>query len=328
MEKTVTTQSMWQQFITCRKSYEWRYVHGLAPKDRAEALSFGSVIHECLEAWHGDNELSKVKTIIDSAYPGRDVDDNEKRNWHYASAMMEAYTRRYPDEKLNTIALERQFEGPIINPHSGYRSHALTLAGKVDGIIEIDGSNYVLEHKTTAAITGAYLDRLWVDFQIIIYTAYVQRVFNIDVAGVLYNILTKPKLRQTQGETDSEFEKRKAELLEKSKTGRTSARQRLPETDEAFQKRLAEKYEADHMPFHREFIPILPKAIDSVMAELWGLSQALLEAHRRNNFYPNRNACFRFNRPCDYFELCRSNGNPNIIENYFEKRDVNEELAA
>lgn len=328
MIKTITTQSMWQQFITCRKSYEWRYKYGLAPKDKAEALSFGSLIHECLENWHYDPQPAKIQSIIDGAYPDRDTDENSKKNWHYARAMMKEYIRCYPEEEFRVIDLERQFEGPIVNPNSGYRSHSFTLAGKVDGIVDMDGEYYVLEHKTTAAINGAYLDRLWVDFQIIVYTAYMERVFKKKIAGVIYNILTKPKLRQGQGETDEEFQKRKAELLEKSKTGKTSAKQRMPESDTDFQKRIAEKYESDSTAFHREIIPISPATMDAVMEELWGLSQSLLEAQRRNNFYPNRNACFRFNRPCDYLELCRSNGNPNIIENYFEKRIVNEELAA
>ena len=36
--------------------------------------------------------------------------------------------------------------------------------------------------------------------------------------------------------------------------------------------------------------------------------------------------CFNFHRPCAYFALCRSNGNPNVIENFYQRVAPNEEL--
>ncbi len=43
------------------------------------------------------------------------------------------------------------------------------LAGKVDGIVRIDDEFFLLEHKTASQIDADYPERLWTDFQIILY---------------------------------------------------------------------------------------------------------------------------------------------------------------
>ena len=63
-----------------------------------------------------------------------------------------------------------------------------------------------------------------------------------------------------------------------------------------------------------------------IFSELWELTQAFLEAKRRGIFYQNTAFCFNYQRPCPYFALCRSNGNPNVIENFYQSVPPNEEL--
>jgi len=52
--------------------------------------------------------------------------------------------------------------------------------------------------------------------------------------GIIYNVLVKARLQQSAGETEAEYEARRAELIAKSKTGKSSAQRKLPESDEAF----------------------------------------------------------------------------------------------
>jgi hypothetical protein len=165
--------------------------------------------------------------------------------------MMKGYAARYPAEEFEVVALEHVFEGPILNPATGASSRSFRLAGKVDGIVRIDREYFILEHKTASQIDSDYLERLWTDFQITLYAHYVEQTMGLPVTGILYNVLVKARLQQSKGETEEEFEARRAELLAKSKTGRTAARRREPESDEDFQRRLAEKY-ADPAMFHRE----------------------------------------------------------------------------
>jgi len=295
------------------------------PLRRDRNLHFGSIIHECLEAWHQRRDLDEVLALINRLCANRLQDENQHRDWHLATAMMRAYAVRYAADDFEIVALERNFQGPIVNPATGAASRSFMLAGKVDGIVRIGGEYFVLEHKTAGQIDGDYLEKLWTDFQITIYAHYIEQTMGIPITGILYNVLVKAKLQQGKGETEEEFQIRRAELLAKSKTGKTTAKRKLPESDEEFQQRLAEKY-ADPEIFHREMLYLSRDRFEVLRAELWELTQAFLEAKRRGIFYQNTAFCFNYQRPCPYFALCRSNGNPNVIENFYQRVSPNEEL--
>jgi PD-(D/E)XK nuclease superfamily len=240
--------------------------------------------------------------------------------------MMTGYSTRYPQEEFEIVALEKTFEGAIINPATGAASRSFVLAGKVDGIVRIGGDHYVLEHKTAATIDADYLERLWTDFQISIYSHYVEQALGIPITGVIYNVLGKARLQQSKGETEEEYQARRAELLAKSKIGKTTAKRKLPESDDEFQARLVAKY-ADPEMFHRERLYLSRDRFEIPRSELWELTQAFLDARRRGVFYQNTGFCFNYNRPCAYFPICRSNGNPNVIENFYAIEAPHEELA-
>ncbi|MFH1682037.1 MAG: PD-(D/E)XK nuclease family protein [Candidatus Eisenbacteria bacterium] len=324
-EPTVTTYSLWSLFRNCRKACEWRYRRDLVPIERDRNLTFGALVHECLMIWHREQDLELVLQHIDRACRDRAHDGRLRGDWHLARALMAGYATRYPKEDFKVVALEKQFEGEIINPETGAASRSFVLAGKVDGIIRIGQENFLLEHKTTAQLGGDYLERLWTDFQISLYAWYVEKTLGIPITGILYNILVKARLKQGQGETETEFDTRRKELLARSKTGRSAARRKVSESDGGFQGRLAAKY-ADPGMFHRETLFISRNQFSALQTELWELTQAFLGARRRGVFYQNTSFCFHFNRPCPYFPLCRSGGNPHLIESLYEKRPPHEEL--
>jgi len=321
----VSTYSMWSLFRNCRKAVDWRYLQQLVPFERDRNLHFGSIIHECLQTWHQRRDLEEVLALIGRLYPNRLQDENQRRDWHLATAMMRGYAARYPAEEFEILALEKTFEGPITNPATGAASRSFVLAGKVDGIVRIGGDHFILEHKTAGQVDGDYLEKLWTDFQITIYAYYIEQTMGIPITGILYNVLVKAKLQQGKGETEEEYQARRAELLAESKTGKTTAKRRLPESDDEFQQRLEEKY-ADAEMFHREMLYLSRDRFDILRAELWELTQAFLNARRRGVFYQNTAFCFNYQRPCAYFALCRSNGNPNVIENFYQRVAPNEEL--
>jgi hypothetical protein len=321
----VSTYSMWSLFRNCRKAVDWRYLQQLVPLQRDRNLHFGSLIHECLQSWHAQRDLPEVLDLIDRRCINRTQDEDQRRDWHLATAMMKGYAARYPAEEFEVIALEKAFEGPIVNPSTGAASRSFKLAGKVDGIIRIGGEFFILEHKTASQVDADYLEKLWTDFQITIYAHYIEQTMGVPITGIIYNVLVKAKLQQSKGETEEEFQARRAELLAKSKTGKTTAKRKLPESDEEFQQRLAEKY-ADPEMFHREMLYLSRDRFDILRSELWELTQAFLDARRRGVFYQNTAFCFNYQRPCPYFALCRSNGNPNVIENFYQRVPPNEEL--
>ena len=58
----------------------------------------------------------------------------------------------------------------------------------MDGIVRQDGQYFLLEHKTASQIDASYLERLWTDFQIILYAWYLEQTLGITVSGIIYNV--------------------------------------------------------------------------------------------------------------------------------------------
>jgi hypothetical protein len=220
--------------------------------------------------------------------------------------MLTGYARRYPEESFTVEpgGIESEFATEIRNPETGAESRTFTLAGKTDLLMRRDGGLWLGEHKTTAAIDGAYIERLWMDFQTTLYAWAVERVRGEPVAGVVYNVIAKAGLRPYEA-----GKKRKAD-----------------ETEDEFTARLAEWY-ANPDVFHREELLISPAREDVLRAELWELTQALLDARRRNVWYQNPSQCFQWNHACAYWPICRSCDNTNVIDNDYRHADAHAELA-
>ncbi|MBZ0271371.1 PD-(D/E)XK nuclease family protein [bacterium] len=321
-----STYSMWSSFRNCRMACKLRYLDFLVSLEFDPNLRFGSAIHQFLECWHRHSDLTQVLDLIDRSYPNRAGDEDQQRDWHLATAIMKGYATRYPSEEFAVVELEKTFEGEIVNPATAAMSRSFLLAGKVDGIVRIGDEFFLLENKTASLLDSGYLERLWTDFQIILYCWYVEQTLGLRINGVIYNIIVKAKLQQSRGETEAEFEARRSELIAKSKTGKSSAQRRMPETDDEFQARLAVKYIEPGM-FHREILYISRDRFAVLQSELWELTQNFLDARRRDVWYQNTSQCFQYGRPCSYFPLCRSDFSPLVRENHYRVEPPHTELS-
>jgi hypothetical protein len=337
MDERILTFSAIRALRNCRRLYRLRYIDELVPVRMDPNLRVGSVFHECLERWFRldiekkpKDELAVAASLahIDQSYPNRGGDPEQNRLWHLTRGMFLGYVARYPTETFRVVAIEKTFECPIINPATGWASRSFRLAGKVDALVQDPGSGeyFIMEHKSASQIVGSAIDRLPLDFQVHVYLLGLSRSLGIPIAGVIYDVTAKCALKQRVAETAAEFEERRSLLLAKSRSGKTSAVQREAEPDDAFQLRVAEKYRDPEM-FLRETLYVSQADIDEVQAELWDLTQQLLSANRTGGWYRNDALCFQFNRPCSYFPLCRAGGNPNLVENLYEKRPAHSELA-
>jgi hypothetical protein len=327
-QKILTTHSMWQLFRNCRKKCDYRYFQHLVPLGKNKNLHFGGVIHDCLEIWHTTYDIQKVFDYINRVYVNRTQDDYQLSNWHNATAMMIAYSEYYELEQWETVCAEKIFDAPIVNPDTGKISEKFQMGGKFDllvkEIVKVKPHYFLCEHKTASNIDSAYLERLWLDPQIILYALYLERILKIKISGIIYNILKKPQIKQHEGETEFEFEKRRDGLIAKSKTGKSSAKRKMPETNDEFQGRLIKKYMEPGM-FHRELIYISDQ-YERFQRDLWDLTGQLSLAMKDNIFYRNPDFCFHYGSPCQYLELCRSNDNQMVVENFYEISPPHQEL--
>lgn len=156
-----------KQFKACRRSYEFRYIEGLVPTKKAEALETGENYHKKLENLYKTGEV--------------DFSDYSKE-----SAMALAYKRHiYP--KLKVTSVEDWIEMDI----GGH-----TLIGRVDGIA--DDRNLV-EHKSTSLDIDEFEYNLQWDEQIPAYMLLA------DTRRMYYTICRKPNIRLKKDETQEQF---------------------------------------------------------------------------------------------------------------------------
>ena len=156
-------------FKSCRRMYQLRYVEGLKPVQKAEALEIGSNYHKLLEQ------------INNGEIP--DYCDYSKE-----MAMAKAYYK-YIYPRFKVVAAEKRLEYEIGDGN--------VLVGVVDGIAD-DG--HIVEHKTCGTeITEQYEYNLLWDEQILAY------MLMTGMRKVWYTVCRKPTIRQKQNESDEEF---------------------------------------------------------------------------------------------------------------------------
>ncbi len=318
----VTCSSL-RNFRNCRKKYFFKHEQGLTPLMESEAQYLGKVIHNCLAIYYAPSDKSRadriaeIFTTIDAAFPNRELNFIDRKNYNHATAMMAAYVKHYADESFRVIAIEREFSAPLINPETGASSRTYYVRGKVDGIVEIDGENFILEHKTASKIDEAYIERLPLDWQTNLYAHFVQQATGLKITGVVYNVLEKPRIRQSMGETEEKYAERYAELCAKSKNGKSSAKRKLPESDEDYQARIIAEFESGDKFYQRQMW-LRADVVDQIVAEVWELGQQLVTARRVGAWYRNTDSCFNYNRQCAYWPICRSNDSSIVIDSDYK----------
>jgi hypothetical protein len=328
-DKLTLTYSALNTFRNCPRKYKHRYLDCLRPREKAESLSFGGVVHSAVELWYrsvgNPDRLANVLNHLDQQFPARASDEREKAHWHLARAMLTGYAACYESEDFEIVEIEKPFTGEIRNPDTGRCSQTFVMSGKADAIVRRADGLYLLEHKTASSVDASYLDKLWTDTQIALYSFYLRQL-GYPIVGVIYNVLLKSRLQQKTGETEAEFAVRYAELAAKNKNGKSTAKRQLPETDEEYQARLAEWYSRPEA-FHREHVYLSEERLAMLQEEVWEITQQFLDARRRGKWLLNTSNCFSFQRPCEYLPYCQSGFNPNLVDNLYQIAPPHEELS-
>lgn len=307
----IFTQSAIKLLQLCPKKFNFRYIMGLVPQSsKSDALYFGTLIHKCLDTWHGpsdeprEDRVAQIKELINSNFQDRDQDRKQRLQWHYARAMMRAYSLRYPfgSETWRTIETEKFFSGPILNPETGEELPWALYAGLVDLYVEDDFGKIIPDHKTASSISSEYLEGLPDDLQLTSYALYVGQQEDVEIGRVIYNIIAKPKIKQDLGETEEEYQVRYEQACAKAKSGKSSAKRKMPQTDDEFQAQLDEWFSAPDK-LHREELLVDIRQFDEVRRELWNLAQLYLHLRTTDNWPRNREACHEYGK-CGYYDVC------------------------
>lgn len=316
-ELRTITHSMTQCFQECRQKYDYRFNRQIVPAKPIRSLDVGSAVHAGLEFWFNFHLAAGAvdAAVSRGAELGLSVDDQIR-----VRVMLEGYCELYEQDDFEVVAIEDAFTLPLVNPKTGRISRTFAFRGKPDGVVKKDGKYYILEHKTTSSITDVYIDRIDIDAQIALYGWALERM-GTPIEGVIYDIIEKPGIKWKVGETDEEFEARKAALAAKSKTGKSTAKKQEPDTYDTFLERCRNEVVAEC--FRRVEVPLTAERKREAIQNMWLTAKDMMGAA----IYPNTGSCTKFDG-CPYLPLCRAHGDLTQCQDEYRTEAAHIELEA
>lgn len=310
MRSRLLTASRLKDARACARLHHLKFELGYRSALTADTLRFGTLVHLGLEAWWRatGNRLEAALAAI----AGEEADPFEAAR---ARVMLRGYDARWGGEEYEVLGVELGFETDLVNPSTGVASRTWRLAGKVDCLVRETRTGRVLlvEHKTSGEdITpgGEYWRRLRMDSQVSIYYEGAASLGH-EVDGCVYDVLGKPRHKPLKA-TPEEARKR-------TKAGALYAGQRLTdETVEEFEARLTEAVaEAPGTYFARGEVVRLEMDMKDALHDVWQIAQGIRAAELAHRAPRNPDACTRYGRTCEFFEVCSGaaslEGNPSLI---------------
>ena len=308
------TTSELKCFRSCRKRYEFEYVRMLIPVETPKALSIGRQYHKGVELILNGYSYEEVENLLFN-------EEMENANKYqiepnlfdtYLALEMVRHFAEYSNwQSWKIKAIEQNFEVP-----TGYGKR---LKGRIDGLIDVNGFNYLIEHKSASQLNERYVARLtYLDEQNVNYIyAYnklreLGQIEDRPIGGIFYNIIEKPLLKPL-----------KATELKYKKDGTLYASCRLEdETPEEYRLRVRQWYSEGNRMIQK-YISRTAEEIERAVVEFNATVRDLNQAKKNNTWYRNSNACSIL--PCPY--ECKCICDDETTDEYFTvKTQKNEEL--
>lgn len=303
--RQLLTQSRLASARLCQRLHKMRYNDGYRALREEEALSFGTLMHNALEAWWlstGDR-LSDALAVLMAA-------QSDEYTRALALVMMAGYHERWGAEQYEVLAVEQEFTCDLINPVTGQPSRTWRLSGKLDAIVkDAHGRTLIVEHKTSSSpiSPGAtYWQKLKLDGQLSMYWIGA-RSLGYDISGVVYDVLGKPALRPLEANS------RRAE----------------PETPEEYKARLIEAFAKEPNRYlARGEVVRLDHEIDDAMLDIWDQAKQLRESQIDGRAPKNPDSCEKWGRMCAFFSVCCGEASLDDPALFVRSDNVHPELSA
>ena len=341
------TNSRQDAFKICRKRHWFAYELGLRKELDAKALRMGSNYHEALELLAQKESTGVACNRLYDIYR-QCPEPLDLYDWQIEQETLVrlvcGYFWRWQDDGLTYLATEQTFRLPLFNPATGKSTPVFELAGKIDGIVELeDRRQAVVEHKLISEgldSDSTLWRRLRIDHQITLYMLAARRL-HYPVDTVLYDVTRKPTIKPCNVPLvdddglkivlDSDGQR---VLLKNGKPRQTAdtkagySIQTRPMTVEEWGEKLRQDI-GDRPDFYyaRTEVPRLDQDLEQYQYELWDIQQTLRQAQRLDRWYRtcNRDTCGW----CPYFDLCCNGyqkGEP-LPEGFIQLTNVHPELG-
>lgn len=326
----VLTHSRMSTAKTCPRRHWYAYELGLRPIRRAKPLRIGTAVHAGVGALMRGLPIADAVEITRQSYrpiPAWCHDDDTLHEFfceeQMAMSLVQGYFNHWSQRTtFKPIESEWAFSMPIRSPDTGRPTQVFSLAGKIDGMVELEDKRLaVYELKTTGDDLAPESDfwlRLRIDHQI---STYILGALDagFDVQTVLYDAIRKPRLtpKAVPILDDDGLKIVLNEHGERAMTKQGKPRQ-SPDADQGLvlqtRKETPTEYGArldfdiaDRPDFYfaRMEIPRLDSDIEDFKHELWQMQQQLRAAQMHGRHFRNTQACIMYGR-CPYLSICHT----------------------
>ena len=299
------TASRLRVFRACPRMHSYMFDRCIRPLAADSSLRFGTLFHDGVEQWRrarmeGLDPVELGLAAMQARWSA--IEEPDEFEIVRAMELFAGYHLRWQDEPYRWLAVEAEFRFPLVNPDTGRRSPRWMVAGKIDGIAEDtrDGSVWLVENKTSSEDISAgspYWQRLRIDSQLSVYYDGA-RSLGFDISGVLYDVALRPQHRPKLA-TPEESRKYTAK-------GFLYANQReADETPAEFAARIHESIAEDpDKYFARGTVVRLDSELEMSRRCLWQTAKQMRETRDIAEGLFNPSACFDYNRPCAFFDVC------------------------
>jgi len=241
-----------------------------------------------------------------------------------ATALFIAWAKNFDSilAEHDVLAVESEFQFPLLNPETGSPSKTFLEAGKIDGILRCKstGKVKVLEHKTTSDDLGSnsnYWARLTMDTQVSKYLL-AARAAGHNCNTVIYDVVRKPQYDLKQIPIADEDgvvivlgpDGQRVRTKDGKRFRQTGdyelgyVVQTREETIHELHQRTLNALEADPAKYlHLREIARQDEEILEYMEDAWCTSKQILYFRQKNLWPRNPSACLAFGT-CEYFDLC------------------------
>lgn len=299
--KELLTVSRLKAFHSCPFRAHLRYQLGWREIKVSDALTFGTAAHEALEAWWTAPDGERLTNALNRAI----VDDKyQEEKLH---AMLVEYDNCWRGEVglYDVMAVEIEFNLPLINPMLRLHHEYFTMAGKIDAVVRDRATQMVciVEHKTTSDDvsdpTHDYWLRLQNDEQISHYYWGASGAMEEEIQGALYDVLRKPQVKPKRKTPEHKLKYRQ--------DGKLYANCSLTDEDPStYGFRVAAKLaENPRDYFLRRAVPRTQGELVNYLMDLWQWANLMEYAIKQNNHPRNPDACApRGGFRCSFYEHC------------------------
>jgi hypothetical protein len=305
------TPSRAKSYSACPRKHHYAYTLGVRSASNGSAATrFGTAAHAAIEAYWRERAAGADLAVDDDGHTllwpsvngalADHFDALGEEQWVKLRALIELYCASWNERAVEVLAVEREFQMPLLHPRSRKQHPYYWLGGKIDLLVRLeDGRVALIDHKTTSSDPGAgsdYRRRLLLDPQPTIYVAGCE-TFGHSVDLILYDVLVKPGQERLLA---TPTEKRKY-----TKDGKLYASQREhDESADDFDQRIRTAVFGAPADYFVSFeVPKPAAELNAVQANLWAIASELLRVAELGFARQNAGACFDYGG-CEYLPVC------------------------